>query len=450
MVTDEKGRINADLVTEEMIAEVTARVLTLDETFMKNFANEDRGFVQKVIDAVKEFFDKVIGRYKGENPGKMSPEIKEAVKMLEGERAKILRAYNNMLKATQKNQGYKIKGAESGSVMHSNKKNIANSVGVMYNKQYWRTDLNKTQLKMVEQWIQKAGAPDSKRITDTACWYKGRINGEDLFVIYSTENLNKPTILYEVKGGNANRELDILTRALEVIESERSAIEKSRIIDELLGSNNQVQKKHDMANNNAGSRGRGSNTRYAPVLQGKSPKFIGSPAFREVVKNIFDIQEKTGILKSKPDTGTTSTESDSGPLGRLEIDVEAQKRIDEAVKKYGAMKKGVAPTRDVTLPKRTEDDRYVRQTTRTALDLQILLCGDSNSGHIAKAKWSAIFHLITAFVWTTLAVPESRDTPTRGASLSSTATPFKAFLHLPPAAEGFKTSGFVSSAVQST
>lgn len=102
--------------------------------------------------------------------------------------------------------------------------------------------------------------------------------------------------MYEVKGRNAIFELDVLKRALEVLESERSIVEKSRIVDELLVGD-WLQEKYNMANNNAGLGGRGSNTGHASVLQGKSPKFIGSRTFRNVVKNLLDIQEERNAVK---------------------------------------------------------------------------------------------------------------------------------------------------------
>lgn len=155
----------------------------------------------------------------------------------------------------------------------------------------WRTDLNRTEYKQVEKWIRQAGTPEAKRITDTACWYKGRLNGETIFAIYSTEVSSAPTILYERRGKEGKAELDILLTQLEEIENGRSIVELSKDINTLL-SGDWLQEKHNLANNNAGLGGRGSNTGYAPILQGKSSKFIGSQAFRNVVKNIFDIQEK--------------------------------------------------------------------------------------------------------------------------------------------------------------
>lgn len=194
----------------------------------------------------------------------------------------------------------------------------AKNLEIKTNKEYngnvnhslkWHTDLSATQIKRVVEWLRQEGSPEATRITDTANWYKGRISGKDLFVIYSSVYVNDPTILYEVSGGNASAELDILLRAMEVMESERSIVEKSRIVNELLDGD-WVQEKHDMANNDVRPRGRGSNTGYASVLQGKSSKFIGSQAFRNVVKNLFDIQEEINLLKDSQGNDLTEGQQD--------------------------------------------------------------------------------------------------------------------------------------------
>ncbi|MBR5218287.1 MAG: hypothetical protein IKV89_01010 [Clostridia bacterium] len=157
--------------------------------------------------------------------------------------------------------------------------------------EYWHTDLTYEQLQELEQLVNKKGSPEATKITDTANWYKGRLEGEDLFAIYSTARANSYTILYERKGVEARAELDILLKILEELENGRSIVEVSNNINTLL-SGDWLQEKHNLANNNAGSGGRGSNTGYASVLQGKSSKFIGSQAFRNVIKNLFEIQAK--------------------------------------------------------------------------------------------------------------------------------------------------------------
>ena len=191
----------------------------------------------------------------------------------------------------------------------------------------WRTDLNRTQYKQVEKWIHQAGNPETTRITDTANWYKGRINGEDLFVIYS----DKSTVLYERKGREARAELDILLEQLEEIENGRSIVEVSEDINTLL-SGDWLQEKHNLANNNAGLGGRGSNSGYASVLQGKSSKFIGSQAFRNVVKNLFDIQEKADELNRSKSHSLKDTEYLKLAKDPVKNEARLREMVDEAAK----------------------------------------------------------------------------------------------------------------------
>lgn len=274
--TDQDGKLNKDYISEEMTSEVISQLLT-DEDFVNELAKTDRNLVQRIFDIIADFFDKAIGRYT-DNKNNISAEMKEAVKELQNEFDNIKKMYNNALSTTEAKRGVNMVLPKS----------LEKQNNILYNKK-WHTDLTQTQIKEVVKSLRKAGNPEATRITDTANWYKGRIDGKDLFVIYSTVYANEPTILYEVKGVNASRELDILQIILEVIEDGESVIGIQRNIDRLLGGD-WVQKKHDMANNNDRPRGRGSNTGYAPILQGKSPEFIGSPAFREVVRNLFEIQ----------------------------------------------------------------------------------------------------------------------------------------------------------------
>ncbi len=195
---------------------------------------------------------------------------------------------------TSKSNDVKLTAERVDGIIREKRKDVANSIvdGEKYSvTDYWHTDLNKDELKLVTEWVRKAGKRESTRITDTANWYKGRLNGKDLFVIYSTESVDNPTILYESSGDDARLELELLIRAVEVLESETSAVEKQRVIDAIF-KGNWLQEKRDMENNNAGLGVGGIDTGYASVLQGKSPEFIGSQAFRNVIKNLFGIQEE--------------------------------------------------------------------------------------------------------------------------------------------------------------
>lgn len=166
-------------------------------------------------------------------------------------------------------------------------------------KETWHTDLTKSQLKMVDGWLRKAGTPETKRIADTAFWYKGRIGGDDLFVIYSTEDSAGPTILYEIKGKKAMPELNILLRRLEEYEyGERErAVGKSQTINTVL-SGSWMQQTNGIQNRT--TLNRGTSNKNVGVLQGQS-QGNASRALWNVIENLFGISDDRGISYSLKD-----------------------------------------------------------------------------------------------------------------------------------------------------
>ncbi|MBQ7822165.1 MAG: hypothetical protein IJ391_07785, partial [Clostridia bacterium] len=208
-------------------------------------------FLKEVIEKAKRFLSQIgMTAEQKANANKKIAQL-ERIKELYGKAYKASRnavAEIAQAKNLQNNSEVNATTEYNGTVSNSLKKT------------YWHTDLTKNQIKLVEEWIGKEGNPEAKKIIDTAYWYKGRINGQDLFVIYSTEDSNGPTILYEKKGPKAKTELNILQKALEVIDNERSPVEKSRIVNELFVIGDRMQKKHNLANNDDRLGERGSNT----------------------------------------------------------------------------------------------------------------------------------------------------------------------------------------------
>lgn len=261
-------------------------------------------------------------------------------------------------------------------------KNLEKNKNTGYNE-YWKTDLSKSQIKEVEKWLRQEDNPDEKKITDTANWYKGRINGEDLFVVYSTEDANNPTILYEIKGGNAKVELNILTELLEEIENGESNDGKSAYVNWVSGGG--WMQKVNNSKNNLGNLGRGQNNQNAGVLQSQ-PQRNGSPAFWNVLKNLFGRQEQDGKLNKDRDyslkSGVSATElldtiddmrnGKQKAIGILSEYVErgaiSSELYEELIEKYGSIPKGEKPHRDIQVPKKTAKDKKVSQTVRTILE----------------------------------------------------------------------------------
>ncbi len=226
-------------------------------------------------------------------------------------------------------------------------KGLNESVSFSLKDEYWRTDLNKTQYAQVEKWIRQAGNPESTRITDTANWYKGRIDGKDLFVIYS----DKPTILYEVSGENALFELDILMDLLEDEENGKSINGESSFTQRV--SKGSWMQDVNSSQNNIRRMGSGGNNQNAGVLQRQS-KRNGSPAFRNVIENLFREQEQSTTGNGKEQHSLKGTVVE-GELASL-------------VKKYGAIPKGENPAREIQVPRKTAKDKNVSQTVRTILE----------------------------------------------------------------------------------
>lgn len=151
----------------------------------------------------------------------------------------------------------------------------------------WHTDLTKAQVKMVEGWLRRAGSPEATRITDTANWYMGRLNGSDLFVIYSTEDTKGPTILYETRE-NAKIEKNILMDILEDEENGKSANRESSFTERLFEGD--WDSYVGNSQNNIQRVGTGTNGQDAGVLP-RQPKCNASRAFWNVLENLFEIQE---------------------------------------------------------------------------------------------------------------------------------------------------------------
>lgn len=116
-----------------------------------------------------------------------------------------------------------------------------------------------------------------------------------------------------------------------------------------------------------------------------STDFVDSQAYRREKNGqgkrrnskLSDNQSGEDVLNSKESTDDTSAENiDPGIRGTqatsdaayFELKKEVQKKLDEHIKKYGAIKKGEDAVRDAQFPVQTSDDRYVRRFTRTAFE----------------------------------------------------------------------------------
>ena len=248
-------------------------------------------------------------------------------------------------------------GEYSGEKAFDNN-NVKRYNGVKYNRyeKKWIPDLTKSELDTSMKTIKRDVLYSGKTIVDTANWLMTRVNGKNVFAIYSTESAADPTLLYESKGGQAEFERDTLLNILEVIENGESIDGKSGIISRLL-SGDWVQKKRSLGNSD-GTLARERGNRDVAILQGKSsPK--PTAAFRNVIKNLLEIQgrdrDRNGNRYSV--TGTRLAEAD----------------VEETEKTTsGFIPPGAEPRCDVKVPKSVQKGTKVRQFPRTAAEAETL------------------------------------------------------------------------------
>ena len=172
-------------------------------------------------------------------------------------------------------------------------------------KKYWVPDLSRPQMERLRQWVKYDAKTSENSITDTANWGFCKIGSNPVFTIYSTENQSEPTILYEVKGAQAEYERYILENILEEISYGESVNERSNSIDEILSGRWMQQVSGN--NNDNGLVGRGSGDRDAAILPKKSRRKPRA-AFKNVLGNLFQMEQR-GV-----ESDTTSYETEKqGP-----------------------------------------------------------------------------------------------------------------------------------------
>ena len=288
---------------EEIATKELEKIFNSPREFNKWYAeisgNKDvRTAFEKFMDFVLDAIERIKKALKYD---KMTKEQRAEDRQTLAEFERIKELYANALRAAENvvsERRRKGQNADNKNLESKASERYTNSVNYAF-KEYWHTDLTKAQVINLVKDLQRVGNPEATRITSTANWYKGRLNGNDLFVIYSTKNLDEPTILYERKGTGAKTELDILLNLLEEIENGESVDGKSAYVNWVSGGGWMQKVNHSQ--NNLGNVGRGQNNKNAGVLQSQS-RSNGSGAFWSVLENLFEIQENINTKDSEGNT----------------------------------------------------------------------------------------------------------------------------------------------------
>ena len=180
-------------------------------------------------------------------------------------------------------------------------------------REYWRTDLNKQQFQELMKVVQQDVKTSQNNITDNANWLFTSVGNAPVLSIYSTLDQNEPTVLYEVKGAQAEFEKNILKNILEGIKNAKSADRKSNVIDRVLGRGWVRGSGSDI--NGSGSAGQGGNAGNAGVLR-QQPQRHTSAAFESVLRNLFQTQETESVSEDLAALGVETDGESAGKASR--------------------------------------------------------------------------------------------------------------------------------------
>ena len=196
------------------------------------------------------------------------------------------------------------KAGANGDNEKDDEKGIDKSSPMLYNKNRgvhlskdgnWHTDLNREEFNSLIAKIRLVAKHNKRHITNTADWILCEISsrshpdGRTVFAIYSTADVDNPTVLYESSGQQAIKEEEYLREYFEekqndkVIRGQQDDINTILSGDRLQRGANAEYSSQRLVAGRTGGTNRG--------LQ-KKASFKPRGAFNRVLENLFEIQER--------------------------------------------------------------------------------------------------------------------------------------------------------------
>ena len=235
----------------------------------------------------------------------------------------------------------------------------------------WHTGLTKAQVLKVEEWLNNVGNPEEKSITDTAFWYKGRLAGQDLFVIYSTEDSSGATILYLQKGEKAKTELNTLLNYMEEIENGEGSVGKSAYVNWVSGGG-WMQQTNGVRYSAASQRG--TSGQNVGVLQGQSQSNT-SGALWTVIDDLFGKQGEV-----IPDSKKASNSLKDSKGNTFDDDVQF------------SMKESVEETKELVAVHNLREEKLLKSLNLGGLPMPSIAIVRAREGHGDFGNISLVFN----------------------------------------------------------
>ncbi|MBR3934346.1 MAG: hypothetical protein IKJ68_10640 [Clostridia bacterium] len=367
--TDSDGNLNKDYISEELTAEVVSQLLT-DEAFVNEMAKTDRNFVQKIYDIILDFFDKMMGRYIDvEKVG--SAKMDAAVKQLQSEFDSIKKMYKKALANTEAKRGVNMTLPKKGEVMHSDtkkSKSVEKNNRIKYNIN--GIDLSKSEKQKVKAMINGFWRRDSKNL-DVLRTVVVPIKDKLFMYVYKAYDYDSSVVMMRIKLEKTDDSIEkIIHKGL----NNGKVDEIASVLDEYAKITASRRSGNSSDYNSAERRktSDGDGRLYKRQLSGQHINELGevvgesgidSRSGEDVKLSKSPVADPTENIEP-PQEQTMSERS----AASFELKAEVRRKLNEHIEKYGTLEKGVNPVRDVDLPKKTSDDRYVRRGTRTVIE----------------------------------------------------------------------------------
>lgn len=251
-----KREIVAMFVSENLFNEKTANE-EITSDFLSELRRIDRAWYERFIDWVKSIFARL--------------------KTVDGIQRDIIKLEQQFLRLVETASEQRTEG-------------IGNQEKPQYLiDKYWYPNMTKSEITLVRRIAKREVNTTEKYIDNKTKWLYNNVGGKSFFALYSTEDLNEPTILYACKGNRADFENQLLVEQSEKEYDNESDDSQSGIIDGILSRiKNSVSGKDIHSINTMGRSGNNGNA----SVYSQNTRNRPSEAFINCLRNIAKAQEQ--------------------------------------------------------------------------------------------------------------------------------------------------------------
>ena len=179
---------------------------------------------------------------------------------------------------------------DDGNVIPLSKRfNPAND-DIRYSDRYWYPSMSQTEISYVRRIAKHEVNTTDNYIDSDTKWLYNAKNGNTFFALYSTADVDNPTVLYACKDARADLEHQFLIKYIdEEIDNNGSINLQSKIIDKILVSVEDAKGKRNVhSGNTVGRRGDAGNA----TVYSRNKRNRPSDAFIDCLRNIEKAQER--------------------------------------------------------------------------------------------------------------------------------------------------------------